>query len=62
MARHSRPCTDCGERGLTLDLDNLCHQCWQARRDHEEAEREMEDRICEGCLGELSRRAPENRC
>jgi DNA-directed RNA polymerase subunit RPC12/RpoP len=29
-------CVGCGEKSLTLDDDGLCHECWQAKRDHEE--------------------------
>lgn len=24
----NRPCVCCGEYGLTLDADGVCHQCW----------------------------------
>lgn len=39
--RDGECCGGCGHAGLTLDREGLCHGCWQAERDHEEAEREL---------------------
>ena len=31
-------CVTCGGKGLTLDDDGLCHQCWQAKRQSREVD------------------------
>ena len=44
MAKRMRDgecCVECGGAGLTLDREGLCCGCWEARRGHEEAEREL---------------------